>query len=294
MVNDYASLVAASRDVPSFAGAWREPVDATGGVEAPGVVQEIVERYDRHGFAVLQLADGAGEEKSLPRTAAALSLGDPYLPPLYQLGSDRPAPAVSRISAAFNAGTSDGRHPSFGRTNGQHLHTDGTLQDIGHIRTTLLVCQSQGVDGGHTTLFNSTAAYARLLRQDPAAASALATSGALVRQANINGCADENHGPVFAVVEGELLTRYSVTATDRFEVPSGVDPDDLRRGVDAMVMAAAEPEFFLQATLSADQMLVLANSRVSHGRTPYRDSATQRRCMFRSLHTVPARISATA
>ncbi|MFD4789745.1 TauD/TfdA family dioxygenase, partial [Streptomyces sp. NPDC058459] len=190
---------------------------------------EIVHRYERHGFAVIELVSDAPSPESLMHLARVLGLGEPFIPPLYSLGGAQPK-SVSRISAARNVDTVDAEHPSFGATVGQELHTDGTLQDIGMVKASLLVCEMAAAEGGQTTLFNTSAAFATLVERDPSAAVALATPGTLMRQANINGSTDSNAGPVVTVLEGHLVCRYSVTATDFWAFPDGVDDCARKRG----------------------------------------------------------------
>jgi len=278
-----ALLAAAAAVRTSFAGVPAAPVLARGATPSPRECGRAVARYTRHGFAVLQLTGQVTPGTPL-ELAAALGLGPPFVPPLYARDGAA-GPPVSRISAAFNTGTPDARHPSFGQAGGQHLHCDGTLQPIGYVKTSLLVCESPAAAGGDTTLFNAAAAYARLAAADPAAAVALATPGVLVRQASINGCTDVNAGPAFTLARGRLVCGYSVTETDRWAVPDGVPAADLHRGVTFLRHAAAQGSpFFIRLRLAAGQAIAFDNTRVSHGRTPYRDSPGRTRCLYRSLH----------
>ncbi|MBQ1026072.1 TauD/TfdA family dioxygenase [Micromonospora sp. C95] len=288
MTIDSLNLLKTAKDVPTFdAVPWDSPVAwhpaGSGASVDLAAVREIVRRYRRHGFCIVQLQPGTADEQSLSSLAEALRLGNPFVPPLYRLNGNTPS-AVSRISAGLNASTQDATHPSFGRSSGQRLHTDGTLQDIGQIRTTLLLCQSVGRTGGDTRLFNATAAYAELLTADLPAALALATPGSLVRRATVNGSDDFNAGPAFAVVDGQLVTRYSLTDTDRWEVPSGISADDLWRAVAYLERCAEDSAVYREFRLEPAQVLVLANARLSHGRTAYTDDPQQPRCMFRTLH----------
>lgn len=245
---------------------------------------EIVLRYVQNGFCVLELVADKPTPYNLRAIASSLHLGDPFIPPLYTMGANKVQP-VSRISAARNASTPDAHHPSFGRTVGQNLHSDGTLQDIGFVKAAILLCECAAAEGGDTTLFNTSAAYNEIITADPAAAAALATPGTLIRKANINGCTDENSGPVVSVKDGQLVCRYSVTETDSWAVPDGVDEDDLRRGIEFMADAARPgSRHYAELKLAAGQAIIFDNTRISHGRTAYLDSDVQRRCMFRGLY----------
>lgn len=250
----------------------------------PGAAAEIVKRYEKNGFCVIELAGDESSPSTLEVLGSSLRLGDPFIPPLYSMGSDTPQ-SVARISAAQNSGTSDSDHPSFGRTVGQRLHSDGTLQDIGVVKAAILVCECAAAVGGDTMLFNTSAAFAELLAADPAAAAAMATPGTLVRTANINGCTDENRGPAVSVIDGALVSRYSVTDTDSWSVPDGMDEDDLMRGVDYLADAGRSGgRHYVELKVASGQAIMFDNTRISHGRTSYQDSPDQRRCMYRGLY----------
>jgi hypothetical protein len=250
----------------------------------PAQAIHVLERYRRHGFAIVQAPMRGLGRQTLLDLADSLDLGEPYLPPLYTLTGGQ-TPTIAQISAAHNAGTKDEQHPSFGRTDGQRLHSDGTLQDIGVVKATVLLCEAPAAEGGDTILFNSSAAFRDLAQTDLAAASALATPGTLVRTANINGSTDANAGPVFAVHDGTIIGRYSVTDTDAWAEPAGVVATDLRRGIEFLATASqTDSRYFHQLRLAGGQAIVFDNTRISHGRTSYVDSAEHRRCMYRSLH----------
>ncbi|MBA0051193.1 taurine catabolism dioxygenase TauD [Streptomyces sp. AJS327] len=284
-VSPHELVTAAGRSTTTFATIPDRPVTVRdpAGLDRP-TAAEIVRRYERNGFCVVGLSPDPPAPEALIALAASLRLGAPFTPPLYTMGGHA-APPVSRISAARNADTPDADHPSFGRTDRQRLHSDGTLQDIGVVKASVLVCETPAAEGGDTILFNTAAAFAELVASDEAAALALATPGTLVRRANINGCTDANHGPAVSVRDGALVCRYSVTATDFWAAPPGVDEDALRRGIDFLAGAArpGSPHFALLG-LAAGEAIVLDNTRVAHGRTAYLDSGLRRRCLYRGLY----------
>lgn len=241
---------------------------------------QIIERYVRHGFAIVALSERSTPE-ALMGLGESLKLGEPFIPPLYLKG-DYKGSAVSKISSQANVPTT---HPSFQRAVGVELHCDGTLQKIGYVKTTIMLCESPGAEGGDTTLFNATSAFAELVVTDLAAALALASPGVLIRQANINSCRDMNEGPAFAVEDGQLVCAYSVTETDSLVAAQGVDLIDLRRGAE-FLRSVAQPgsPYFTQLPLAEGHAIILANARISHGRTPYRNTEDRQRCLYRSLY----------
>jgi hypothetical protein len=259
------------------------PVKSVASIEADESLA-IVERYERHGFAIVQLMAHETTTDALLDLADGLGLGAPFTPPLYKVGLGAPA-SISTIAAKPVASLGEPHHPSFEGTAGLRFHCDGTLQPIGYVKVSVLLCQSRAAEGGDTTMFNAAAAYSLLATVDAPAAIALATSGVLIRQANINGCVDVNAGPAFAVDEGQLVCCYSVSDTDRWAAVEGVDAAALHRGVGFLLHASLPGSpFYTQLTLEAGQVILFDNTRVSHGRTPYVDAPEQRRCLFRSLH----------
>jgi alpha-ketoglutarate-dependent taurine dioxygenase len=288
-------LVAAANAVTlTFCGVPPDPVPLDRiSAPRPHLIDQVVSRYERYGFAIIELARDDVSAEALISIADALDMGQPFLPPLYSR-TGASGPVVTRISAALNHGTPDADHPSFGRTSGQNLHCDGTLQPIGFIKASMLLCESPAADGGDTTLFNASAAYAKLVREDLPAAIALASPGVLVRRANINGSDDANIGPAFTVHDEQLVCGYSETETDSWALPDSVAEQELQRGVEYLRrVSGGSSEFYLERTLGAGQVILLDNTRISHGRTPYQDSPSQRRCLYRSLHLAHPRSALT-
>jgi hypothetical protein len=246
------------------------------------LASEVVYRYMKNGFAIIELEPGLEDSspESVLAIGEALKLGNPFTPPLYLAGTYTGG-AVSQITKQMD---SKPTHPSFERTVGIALHCDGTLQEIGYVKTTIMFCKSKSLEGGDTILFNATAAFAELVNSDINAAMALASPGVLIRQANINGCSDINTGPAFSVLNGELICAYSLTETDNILATNSINENDLERGLEFMHNAAHENSLYiLQFQLEEKQAIIFANSKICHGRTPYRDGEGKIRCMYRSL-----------
>jgi alpha-ketoglutarate-dependent taurine dioxygenase len=274
---------AAATSPTSFLDLPTEPVEVADAWQVRPAVPRIVRRYRAHGFAVVRFAAEPWTERAVEELAAALDLGEPFVPPLYTRG-DYASSRVSRIGTS-PATDRPASHPHFETTVGQDLHCDGTLQDIGVVRAAVLLCQSPGAEGGETTVFNAHAAFTALLAADPAAAQALTQPGVLVRRATFNDSDEVNEGPAVAVIEDRLVCRYCVDVTDEWASPAGSDPTALARGLEFLAAASRDgSEYTHQLTLAAGHALLLDNTRVSHGRRPYRDGPGRRRCLFRSLH----------
>ena len=285
MLNKDALVAAAKCQQISFCNYASQPIRIkSASFLSPAQANEVVSRYKKHGFAVIELESGTPTEESLLALGNALNLGDPFVPPLYKMGNYR-AQKITKIASSAD-GADASVHPSFLEQIGLDLHCDGTLQRIGQIKTSVLLCCSASAEGGESILFNSSAAYAELVYSDFEAALALAHPDVFVRKANLNGCNDVNRGPTFAILNGELVCNYSITATDSWEIVSGVDKHVLKRGIKFMQSAATPgSSYYLQLKIAACQALIFANTKVSHGRMPYSDSKTQQRCMYRGIYT---------
>ncbi|MFD6624395.1 alpha/beta hydrolase fold domain-containing protein [Streptomyces diastaticus] len=265
----------------SFATVPAEPVTVADPRDI-AAVDEVVARYREHGFALLQFPPDLCTQETVEHLAAALNLGDPFVPPLYTKAGYA-SPPVSTISAPARETSS--RHPHFETTVGQDLHCDGTLQDIGAVKSAILLCRSQGAEGGETVVFNAHAAFTRLIETDPEAARALTTPGVLVRRATFNDSQETNPGPGFAVQDGRLVCRYCVDVTDHWEPDAAEDPEAAKQGLEFLDTARQEGSpYVLRFALADGQAIVLDNTRISHGRAAYRDGPGRQRCLFRSLH----------
>ena len=241
----------------------------------------ILNEYYQRGFALFQL-DLAERDPAavLHDFTQALNLGAPFVPPLYQFSNSTlyDERGFSTLAPVHN---DESHHPVFGSTDSLELHTDGTLQQIGEIPTSVLFCVSPADTGGATTVFQAVNAFLALQDSDPALAAALLDQRALTKHASVNGSREVCNGPVFAYSDGELVTRYSVTDRDRW------NDDEVSRLADAKNALARLAEwgtpYFHQITLGRGQGIILANDKVSHGRTGFSNSPHEPRRMLRVL-----------
>jgi hypothetical protein len=248
----------------------------------PTAAREVALHLAATGYALIQGATIPGPEAAT-LLAGALGLGPAFTPPQYRSRAYVDGGGVTRITADA---TTTG-HPAFGQATGQRMHADGTLQRIGEIKTTLMLCARPAASGGTSQLFNAAGAFAMLLNRDPAAAAALTAPDVLVRTSNLPGTHGQSAaGPAFAIADGRIISRYSVTSTDGYDPAAVTSPAALDRAL-AFLRDAARPGtgYYAEATLAAGQGLLLANDMISHGRTPYHDHSDAPRLLFRALFT---------
>lgn len=248
--------------------------------------RSLNEQYNRAGFVVYEHIEEEPSAESVERLAMALDLGAAFVPPMYKgtgASATYTASGINCISAQLNSATQT-NHPAFQATNGQALHSDGTLQPIGYVKTSLLLCATPAAEGGESTIFNAVAAFHALSHENPAAAQVLMTD-CLRRTQNYGGRNDTHLGPAFTIRGGELLSRYSITSTDSWTI----ETEDQRTLIDEACrfmdeLARPGTGFWLQFQLNSRQGLIMANDKVAHGRRAYRDAPHSIRKMFRGLY----------
>jgi alpha-ketoglutarate-dependent taurine dioxygenase len=243
----------------------------------------ILNRYYTAGFALFELnLDDQNPADALNDFTQALNLGSAFVPPLYQFSNSTLYDdlGISTLAAAQEV-DSHSRHPVFGSTDSIELHTDGTLQEMGEVPTSVLFCVRPADHGGATTVFQAVDAFFALEEADPIVASALLDSRALTKQASVNGSRETCTGPVFSYRNGELVTRYSVTDRDRWNI---YEVEHLAEAKNEMArLVQLHTVYFHQISLGVGQGIILANDRVAHGRTGFSNSSYQTRRMLRVL-----------
>lgn len=242
--------------------------------------REVARRLDTAGFALIQ-ANDPPDGRSVPGLASAIGLGAVFNPPIYR---DRPYVDALGVTT-LRAEPLHADHPAFQSPGPQALHCDGTLERIGEIKTSVLLCVAPARSGGASLLFNSAGAFGRMLIQDPPAAAAMTAAEMLVRTSGLRGI--EGHsgvGPAFAIAESRLISRYSVSATDVFDRSAVADPAALERAIEFLADAARSGSPFAQEiTLAAGQGLIMVNDAISHGRRAYEDDPGRPRTFLRAM-----------
>lgn len=253
------------------------------------VARAVVAQYTGVGFVIIQ-GPLDPEREELLTLARVLNLGEALIPRLYRDSVHTGDDGVSAVTASITS-----THP-FQSRDEQNLHCDGTLQALGQIPTTVMLCVHPAAHGGASVLFNAPAAFLELLANDPEAAAQLTHPGALVRVSTLVA-GHFTAGPAFRWDDGRLITRYSVTNTDSYHPRCANDNDKeaLERAL-RFLRRAAQPgsPHRCEFTLRASQALLLANDRLCHGRTAYRDDPGEARLLLRALFTRRPHLSSAA
>lgn len=242
----------------------------------------LIDSHNRVGFALFELASSDEEPTDpLMRFAEGIGLGKPFVPPLYRSLHVPNYYERGGFNVVTAASSSVASHPAFETRSGLEFHTDGTLHPIGEIRTALLFCIEPAAEGGDTTIFQACEAFQDLASTNPDLAEALLSEAALIRHTTFEGATTSSAGPVFEYIDGEICTRYSVTHRDEWNEAGIKHLREARRAL--ALMAAPGSRYYIQLRLGVRQGILIANDRVSHGRTEFADSEKQTRKMLRSL-----------
>ncbi len=254
---------------------WTPAPIRLGGV---GCYEKICLSYKAMGFALVELPDTAID--TVMSMARDLSLGEPYVPPQYHGGAGLYDSTGFNYIQRKDESVGDGVHRGFSTSQSQALHVDGTLEPIGRVRTSLLVCCQPAHRGGETRIFDAVGAVAYLTRYGLSSVAPLFDPECL-RRSDVGRSQSSRLGPVFAFAGDELLTRFSVDNTSTWMVES---VDGLQDSLEMLLECAIPGSgLFISFRLESRQCLLLANDRVAHGRAAYVDGYGLPRRMLRGL-----------
>lgn len=128
-------------------------------------------------------------------------------------------------------------------------------------------------------VFNGLRALSSLLPA-PALALSLFDTRALTRT-DVGRTRQSSTGPVFDLVAGRIVSRLSFDNTSSWNVDSVPHLAEAKRAI--LELAVHGSPAYVEFLLAPRQILVLANSKISHGRTAYSDDDQNRRLMLRLL-----------
>lgn len=274
---------------PDFSGlgggkAMPSPVEITRSEEGLSERRTLIaNQYKKLGFALIQNSEGVVRPEALPQFAERLGLGDIYVPPYFNLMQGAPSVSSAGVAVISSIGQCGKvMHNSFQTNKAEGLHVDGTIAQIGEVRTTFLLCNSPAAEGGESLLFNAVGACLHLSRKDPGLVAPLFHPLAMKRGKIDSG--GTRVGPVFGLVNGELVTRFSINETTDWHYGFQRVPG-LKRAYEALVECTrGQSPFMLKFRLAKGVGLVIANDKISHGRLSFIDSADCVRSMARTLH----------
>lgn len=239
----------------------------------------------RYGFALFTVADPVVAGRAvLTEVARLLGLGSTYVPAVYAGDPDR----FGYDADGFNTISPTPRvtgHGSFGTCEAQGFHTDGTLEPIGHVGTSLLWFDRAAREGGHTTIFRAVEAFEDLRRIDPAGAAALMSEDALTRVARSFQPPPRSCGPAFADLDGRgLRTRWADDGTEIWQLADSLGEQRAVAVEQLRAMSRPGSRYNHDIAIPSRTGLVLCNGRIAHGRTAF-TAGIGERVLIRGLYT---------
>jgi len=254
-----------------------------------GDLDRLINQYKERGFALFEVDQNNSNHEIVKFLSRSLGLGEPYVPARYANGdsSHLYEMGINTISTHINGRaihqSKDDRKVkhAFTTANEQQLHVDGTLEEIGLIKTSILLCVTPAFSGGETVIFNSVSAFVELAKHDINAAISLLNPKCLKRMDLAHG--DTYTGPVFMFREGELFSRFSLDKTSCWK--DGLNSvESLDRAYSFLTkMTKKSSPFFCEMKLEAGQGIIIANDKISHGRKSYIQSQIHARTMLRGI-----------
>lgn len=242
----------------------------------------VISDYFQFGFALIELDNSATLRQQISMLAATLGLGRTIVPRQYEAGEAESYSEDGINEITVRQATETERQVAFYGNQEQGLHSDGTLEPIGAIPSSILACVRPSPIGGESVVFNSAAAFVELVRVDIASAVTLMHPHAL-RRVDISRTGAAQVGPAFAIRRGEVLSRFSLDRTCDwaygFERVRG-----LREAFEFVVCCTADPAFTFSVKLAERQALLLANDRTAHGRRAFEVVRGEERQMLRALY----------
>jgi len=238
----------------------------------------IREKYAEVGFVRMNVGDTTQPRRKLMNVARELGFDSAFVPPQYS--NDKELYDEFGVNQIGLEDNTTQNHRGFSSNEVQEIHVDGTLESIGNIPTTMMLCQSQGVNGGESRIFNSVGAFCQLASEQPKLAKALSSDQALTRSA-VDLSGESVTGPAFDINQYGLVNRFSLDNTSKWniDVVGSLEPalNWMKRKL------TKNSGFYTEFQLNPGELLIIANHKVSHGRNEYKDKKGKRRKLFRAI-----------
>jgi len=234
--------------------------------------------YEKWGLALLQVDDLSQPVDQLKQIATGFGFDSAFVPTQYS--KDEKHHNLYGINEISHNIDSETNHEGFLSNGEQSVHVDGTLEPIGTVPTTFMLCQSQSKKGGESRVFNSVGAFSQLVKECPEFANALCSNKALTRS-DVDRSGESKTGPAFDINRFGLVTRFSLDNTSEWNVD---EVEYLQEALDWMKRKMTnDSDFYSEFKLSPKDLLIISNHKISHGRNKYEDTEGNRRQLCRAL-----------
>lgn len=249
-------------------------------------ISRIYETYYRQGFAVIDGTDIAAEDP-LAILAASLNLGELTTTSYNQKHySGNINSSGYTVIGKVESNDGDLHHKVFHSTDGQELHNDGTYVPLGTINTVMLFCKQPATTGGESILFNLSGAIENLMKNDPSTVAPMLHPRAFINRSTHENLNKEYIGPMLGFCEQRrsMIGLFALGETCRWEEAYAELPE-LQPVIKKLTeMAQPGSEFFTSLRLEKNQIILMDNYRICHGRTQFKENPENPRQLIRGVY----------
>lgn len=256
-------------------------------------LRKITDLFYKQGFVVVD-GDSIEHGDKLESLALSLNLGQPFVSNYNRTYFPNKNKDNNKSEIGQKEENKDKfEHPVFEETGALGQHVDGTFSPLGEVKTTLLLCKKKAISGGDTTLFNAYGAVKKIESESSVLAEAFRDKRALKRRSTFKGISEEMVDCALGLdpVYNREIIRLAFDSSADWEAGFGLVPNlelAYNRLVDIMVL---DNEYSLLFSLNEGDIIVMDNTRITHGRTKYVHDAKSPRMMIRSVHNkLPSRM----
>ncbi|MGD1524586.1 TauD/TfdA family dioxygenase [Vibrio harveyi] len=248
-------------------------------------IDKILDLFYRQGFVVVN-GDSLPDGHQLEYLSNALNLGDPFRSDYNQKYFPNKNRSLKSEIGKKEQNKDDYKHPVFEQSDALEQHVDGTFSPLGEVKTTVLMCKTPALSGGDSTLFNAYGAIKQIESESPALANAFKDSNAFRRKSAFENIDVEFIDSAFGI--DELYKREVI----RLAFDSSADwaygferVPHLKEAYERLIdIKDNDSDFFLQFKLNKGDVIIMDNTRITHGRTSFRQNHAEPRMMIRSVH----------
>lgn len=248
--------------------------------------RSISDTFYRQGFAVIDGKEIAAQDP-IATLAESLDLGQLTTTSYNQKHySGNINQSGYTVIGKVESNEGDLHHKVFHSTDGQELHNDGTYVPLGTINTVMLLCKQPALTGGESLLFNLSGAINHLMQSNPATLAPMLHPKAFISRSTHENLNKEYVGPMLGFCEQRrsMIGLFALGETCRWDEAFETLPE-LEPAVEALIeMSQPGSEFFTSLTLEKDQILLIDNYRICHGRTAFTESENNPRQLVRGVY----------
>lgn len=262
----------------TFINAELDGIDATDN-------DKILALFYRQGFVVVNGHSLPGGQQ-LEYLSDALNLGAPFRSSYNQKYFPNKNRSLKSEIGKKEQNKDEYKHPVFELSEALEQHVDGTFSPLGEVKTTVLMCKTPALSGGDSTLFNAYGAIKKIEAENPLLANAFKDSNAFRRKSAFENIDDEFIDSAFGVddVYDREIIRLAFDSSADWEHGFARVPH-LKDAYDKLIdIKNNDPSYFLQFKLNKGDVIIMDNTRITHGRTAFRQSDIKPRMMIRSVH----------